>query len=182
MGKCWPSGLSTIRKLPVVLKLVQLIFFSCIIDSLSSNIDKEILKLQLNAISNNKIAKNSNPVKADRPHNSRLTVYSSLPSLPTMAAKLDGYLRELIRCLDGEVLQDSAITAHDIVGDIGHCCLHDVTDKDIGEKLCKAVCKFDMLCHQCMSTTVCQLGDKPTRRHVWQCLGIEFPWQSEQRV
>ena len=50
-----------------------------------------------------------------------------------MAAKLPGFLRELHQCLDGEGLQDNAIAAHDIIGDIGHCCLVDVTDREIGE-------------------------------------------------
>ena len=50
-----------------------------------------------------------------------------------MAGLLPGKLRNLHSCLNSGDLQVGANKAHDITGDLGHVCLQDVTEKDVGE-------------------------------------------------
>ena len=52
-----------------------------------------------------------------------------------MAAALQDHLFALQACIgDGDVA-GNAQKAHGIVGDIGHVCLQDVTEKDVGKAL-----------------------------------------------
>ena len=51
---------------------------------------------------------------------------------PGVMAGLQNNLADLHACLQGDDPASNAHKAHNIVGDIGHYCLQDVTDKDIG--------------------------------------------------
>ena len=53
-----------------------------------------------------------------------------------MATGLQDQLHNLIDCFKCEDDVIAGQTAHNIVGDIGHYCLEDVTERDIGEKVC----------------------------------------------
>ena len=57
---------------------------------------------------------------------------------------LQGDLLALHNCLRSDVPVTNAQKAHDIVGDIGHACLQDVTGKDIGKLKLKYTCHRPM--------------------------------------
>ena len=50
-----------------------------------------------------------------------------------MVAGLAAKLQKLHFCVNSDDLQGGATKAHDITGDLGHVCLQDVTEKDVGE-------------------------------------------------
>ena len=56
--------------------------------------------------------------------------------LLTMAEGLEEKLLELKESFSKEDSISGSQKGHDIVGDIGHICLHDLTEKDIGEETC----------------------------------------------
>ena len=56
-----------------------------------------------------------------------------------MAAGLQDQLRNLFSCISSDDPVVGGRNAHNIVGDIGHKCLQDVTEKDIGEKAWKNI-------------------------------------------
>ncbi len=50
-----------------------------------------------------------------------------------MAASLQDHLLDLQTCICSSDVRANASNAHGIVGDIGHICLQDVTEKDVGK-------------------------------------------------
>lgn len=58
-----------------------------------------------------------------------------------MAALLDN-LRALHACLKSDDPPGDAVKAHNIVGDVGHTCLQDVTERNIGNLEINALVAF----------------------------------------
>ena len=51
-----------------------------------------------------------------------------------MAGELGEKLTSLHACVSGDGDEGGPVLAHDLVGDVGHICLQDISEKDIGKE------------------------------------------------